>query len=125
MKDILNRLDYPQLVTIIESICSHMGIDIEVDNDPGDGKPRIFAAHDTLGTFTVLNLDAPLIRTYHVSCISTEQHRIDFEIDAISPQQAIDFASQRTDGTGQIILPVDATFVETVDEGNWVAVPVV
>lgn len=60
-----------------------------------------------------------------MSCTAIEHHRIDFEIDAISPQQAIDFASQRTDNMGRIITPIDANFIETTDEANWVAHPIV
>jgi hypothetical protein len=123
MNHILLQLDKPQLANIIHAICSQMALTIETNNDPGDGKPVVFAAHDTLGTFTVLNLDAPLVITYRVSCVSTELRRMVFEVDAISEQQAIDFAAQRDDGM-HIIEPVDDEFLGTEREDGWTAEPI-
>jgi hypothetical protein len=123
MNHILLQLDNSQLINIIHSICANMDIAIRTGLDPGNGKPRVFADNRNIGTFTVLNLDAPLLQTYFVTCVSTQTHRLYFEVEAISQQQAIDYASQRDDGT-LIIEPVDSVFISTESEDGWAANPV-
>lgn len=123
MNNILRQLDNSQLIEVINSICANTEITIRTGLDPGTGKPRVFADNRNIGTFTLVKLDAPLLQTYFVTCVSTQTHRLYFEVDATSQQQAIDFASQRDDGT-LIIEPVDSVFISTESEDGWAANPV-
>jgi hypothetical protein len=61
--------------------------------------------------------------TYRVTCIATLLYRTEFEVEATSPQQAIDFCSQRLDGNGEYLEPVSEKFLETEDESGWEAEP--
>jgi hypothetical protein len=125
MNHILLQLDKPQLVTVIQSLCAKANIYIRTGLDPGDGKPRVFADNWNLGTFTLLNLDAPLAITYRVTCVSTEHRRLVFEVDAENEQQAIDFAAQRHDEvTDLIIEPIADEFIGTEREDAWTAEPI-
>jgi hypothetical protein len=123
MKHILERLDKPQLITVIEEICSMMVLDIDTDNDPGTNKPCVYASHAVIGTFTLLHLPAPLTITYRVTCVATETRRLVFEVDATSPQQAIDFAAQRHDEITDIESITDE-FLGTEREDGWTAEPI-
>ena len=122
MKHILERLDKPQLITVIENICSSMVLDIDTDNDPGTNKPCVYASHPVIGTFTLLHLPAPLTITYRVTCVATETRRLVFEVDATTPQEAIDFAAQRDDGLLSIE-PISDEFLGAEREDGWTAEP--
>lgn len=60
---------------------------------------------------------------YRVSCISTLLYRTEFEIEASSPEEAIDFATRRIDGDGNYLEPTYEKFLETEDESDWNAQP--
>jgi hypothetical protein len=60
---------------------------------------------------------------YRVSCIATLLHRVEFEVEAESPRQAIDFCNQRLDDRGNYIEPTHDKFLETEDESGWEAEP--
>lgn len=62
--------------------------------------------------------------TYRVSCIATLLHRVEFEVEADSPQQAIDLCAQRIDDQGNYIEPVRDNFLETEREDAWSAHPI-
>jgi hypothetical protein len=125
MNHILLQLDKPQLITVIHSLCAKANISIRTGLDPGDGKPRVFADNWNLGTFTLLNLDAPLAITYRVTCVSTEHRRLVFEVDAENERQAIDFAAQRYDSTTDLIIePITDEFLGTEREDTWTAEPI-
>ena len=62
--------------------------------------------------------------TYRVSCIATLLHRVEFEVEADSPQQAIDFCAQRNDDMGNYIEPTHDKFIETESETAWDATPI-
>lgn len=62
--------------------------------------------------------------TYRVSCVATLLHRLEFEVEADSPQQAIDLCAQRTDDMGNYIEPVRDNFLETEREDAWSATPI-
>lgn len=61
--------------------------------------------------------------TYRVSCIATLIHRLEFEVEADSPEQAIDFCAQRFDGINDIE-PIRDNFIETEREDAWSAHPI-
>lgn len=67
--------------------------------------------------------DQPRLK-YRVTCYSTLLYRTEFEVVAGSEQQAIDFASQRTDGMGGYLEPVHEKFLETLDEHDFAAYPI-
>ena len=60
---------------------------------------------------------------YRVSCVSTLLYRTEFEIEASSPGEAIDFATRRIDGDGNYVEPTHERFLETEDESDWNAQP--
>lgn len=62
--------------------------------------------------------------TYRVSCLATLLHRLEFEVEADSPQQAIDFCAQRCSDTNDNIEPIDDEFIETEREDAWSAHPI-
>ena len=62
-------------------------------------------------------------RTYRVTCIATLLVSVEFEVEADSPQQAIDFCAQRNDDMGNYIEPTSEKFIETESETNWEAEP--
>lgn len=62
--------------------------------------------------------------TYRVSCLSTLLYRTEFEIEASSPEEAIDFAISRNDDEGNYIEPVAEKFLETESEDDWNAEPI-
>jgi hypothetical protein len=118
MKSLYQHLDKSQLVTILEIICGETGLLIDTDRDPDSNQHRVYAAHPTGGTFTVLSLPKPITGTYRVSCFSHSVSELVFHVTAESAEQAIDFASQRTDGIRDI-LPIAEHFMETTDEKGW------
>ena len=61
--------------------------------------------------------------TYRVSCIATLLHRVEFEVEATSPEQAIDFCVQRLDADGNYLESTHEKFLETEDESGWEAEP--
>lgn len=61
---------------------------------------------------------------YRVSCIATLIHRVEFEVEADSEGQAIDFCIARNDDRGDYIEPTHEKFLETESEDDWVAVPI-
>lgn len=61
-------------------------------------------------------------KTYRVSCVSTELRRLVFEVEAVSEQQAIDFAAQRHDEIADIE-PITDEFLGTEREDGWTAEP--
>lgn len=61
--------------------------------------------------------------TYRVSCIATLIYRLEFEVEADSEQQAIDFCAQRHDGVNDIE-PTNEKFIETESETAWSAHPI-
>ena len=63
------------------------------------------------------------LRTYRVTCIATLLHSVEFEVEASSPQQAIDFCINRNDDKGNYIEPISEKFIETESETNWEAEP--
>ena len=69
-------------------------------------------------------MTTPPLITYRVTCISTVLYRTEFEIEASSPQEAIDFAIRRNDDEGNYIEPVAEKFLETEDETDWQAQPI-
>lgn len=121
MKDILDQLTQSQLIDCITSFCNQMDLKLDVDNDPGLKQPTIFATHEFQGSFTVLNLPHPLRRPYRVTCVRTERSLVHFEVDAVSPRQAIGFCVNRTDGKDLVIEPVDQEFLEVQQESEWTA----
>ena len=62
--------------------------------------------------------------TYRVSCIATLLHRVEFVVEADSPQQAIDFCIVRNDDQGNYIEPTHDQFLETDSEDGWSATPI-
>lgn len=62
-------------------------------------------------------------RTYRVTCIATLLHSMEFEVEADSPQQAIDFCAQRLDDKNRYIEPTRDKFIETESETGWEAEP--
>ena len=62
-------------------------------------------------------------KTYLVSCIATLLHRVEFEVEATSPKQAIDFCIARNDDQGNYLEPTHEKFLETEDESGWEAEP--
>lgn len=62
--------------------------------------------------------------TYRVSCIATLLHRVEFEVEADSPQQAIDFCIVRNDDQDNYIEPTHDKFLETESEDGWSATPI-
>lgn len=62
--------------------------------------------------------------TYRVTCISTLLYRTEFEIEADSPQQAIEFAINRNDDAGNYIESTSEKFLETECETDWHAEPI-
>ena len=62
MKSLYQHLDRSQLVTILEIICGETGLLIDTDRDPDSNQHRVYAAHPTGGTFTVLSLPKPITR---------------------------------------------------------------
>lgn len=123
MNQLLNQLDKSQLITLIETLTNQLGIRLQADLDPGDNKPTVFAS-DAAGTFTVLNLPAMPRLTYRVSCVATLLTRLEFEVEADSPQQAIDFCAQRYSDTNDNIEPIRDEFIETEREDGWSAHPI-
>lgn len=63
-------------------------------------------------------------RTYRVSCWATLLHRLEFEVQADSEEQAIDFCAKRGDEDGNRIEPIDDEFIETESEDGWSATPI-
>ena len=126
MNPLLKLLDHNQLITIIDSICGNVGITILQGEDPDDYKPILFAAPKPTvigsGTFTVLNLDAPLLRTYRVTCFSHSVSELTFHVTAPSSEMAIEIAAQRTDGFTDVE-PIREDFLETTDEKGWRSEP--
>lgn len=128
MNQLLNQLDKYQLITVIETLTHQLGIRLQADRDPGDNKPTIRAFHPfgtfiLPGTFTVLNLNAMPRLTYRVSCLATLLHRLEFEVEADSAEQAIDFCAQRYSDTNDNIKPIDDEFIDTKKEDSWTAHP--
>lgn len=62
--------------------------------------------------------------TYRVSCIATLLHRLEFEVEADSPEQAIDFCIVRNDDQDNYIEPTHDKFLETESEDGWSATPI-
>jgi len=62
-------------------------------------------------------------RTYRVTCIATLLHSVEFEVEASSPEQAIEFCVNRNDDQGNYIEPTHDKFIETESETNWEAEP--
>lgn len=62
-------------------------------------------------------------RTYRVTCCSTVLYLTTFEVEATSPQQAIDLCVQRLDADGNYLEPTHEKFLETEDESGWEAEP--
>lgn len=124
----LRNLDQDQLVTLIETLVSELGVKLQSTLDPGDNTPAIMASPAAgspfnHGTFTVLNLPGQPRQTYRVSCVATLLYRTEFEVEAESPAQAIDFCVNRLDDMGNYIEPVAEKFLETEDESGWEAEP--
>jgi hypothetical protein len=68
-------------------------------------------------------MDKPRL-TYRVSCIATLLHRVEFEVEADSIAQAIDFCTNRHDDRGNYIEPTHDQFLETESETAWSAHPI-
>jgi len=62
-------------------------------------------------------------QTYRVTCVAVETRRLVFEVDAVSPQQAIDFAAQRHDEITDIE-PVVDELLDVETEDGWTAEPI-
>lgn len=62
--------------------------------------------------------------TYRVSCVATLLHYVEFEVEADSAQQAIDFCAKRLDADGKHIEPIDDHLLETESEDGWSATPI-
>jgi len=62
--------------------------------------------------------------TYRVTCFATLLHRVEFEIQADSEEQAIEFCIARNDDQGNYIEPTHEKFVETESEDGWSATPI-
>lgn len=60
---------------------------------------------------------------YRVSCVATLLYRTEFEVEATSPAEAIEFCIARNDDKGNYIEPVAEKFLETEDESGWEAEP--
>lgn len=62
-------------------------------------------------------------QTYSVTCFATRVYRVEFLVDADSPEEAIRFAKAREDCNGQSIFEDSDEFEETVEETSWEASP--
>lgn len=62
-------------------------------------------------------------KTYRVSCVATLLHRVEFEVEAESEEQAIEFCIARNDDMGNYIEPTHEKFIETESEDGWEAEP--
>lgn len=62
--------------------------------------------------------------TYRVTCIATLLNSVEFEVEADSPEQAIEFCINRNDDQGNYIEPTHEKFIETESETAWDATPI-
>lgn len=59
--------------------------------------------------------------TYRVTCCQSATFHIGFEVEASSPQEAIDFCANRADADGNFITPCEDNQIETESEYDWKA----
>jgi hypothetical protein len=120
VNEVLKKLTKSELVEIIEGLKTQLELDFNLSMEYDDG--WVVVGSSPKCSATVANVAEPERKWYNVTAYRTELWRVDYHVEAISPEHAIEICQSGHDvSTDTEIYPDDTEFVDTVNESEWEA----